>query len=200
MRMILASASPRRLELLRSLGLRPLVLATTVDEQQVGTETAQELVARLARDKGRRVAARTPADPVTIVLGADTEVVLHRRPLGKPQDAAEARAMLRRLGGREHQVMTGVYLWRSDTGREAGGVEVTTVAFRRLVPREIEAYVATGEPSDKAGAYAIQGRGRQLVERVEGSFSNVVGLPLERLPGWLSDLGVSLEQLATARR
>jgi septum formation protein len=129
------------------------------------------------------------------VLAADTEVVLDGRVLGKPADAAQASRMLRDLRGREHEVLTGVRLVRTDDGRAAGGVEVTRVRFGDCDDVLIEAYVRTGEPFDKAGAYAIQGRGVLLTAGIDGSWSNVVGLPVERLPGWFAAIGVALGDL-----
>lgn len=196
MKIILASASPRRLELLRGLGLHPVVQPAPLDEARQPGESPERLVQRLAREKGRWVARQTGGTPAAVVLAADTIVVAGDRALGKPRDDDEARSMLRRLAGREHRVVTGVYLWRSDTGKETGGVAVTSVTFRELSETEIDAYVASGESADKAGAYAIQGRGRELVQEIDGSWSNVVGLPLEPLGDWLSALDLSMDRLA----
>ena len=146
-------------------------------------------VARLALDKARAVAARTGEG---VVLGADTVVVVDGRPLGKPVDPSEARAMLRRLRGREHEVITGVAVVDARTGRAESRVVVSRVRMADYDEAAIEAYVATGEPLDKAGAYAIQGRGGTLVADLQGSFSNVVGLPLEETAGLLAAFGVPL--------
>ena len=146
-------------------------------------------VARLALDKARAVAARTGEG---VVLGADTVVVVDGRPLGKPVDPSEARAMLRRLRGREHEVITGVAVVDAHTGRAESRVVVSRVRMADYDEAAIEAYVATGEPLDKAGAYAIQGRGGTLVADLQGSFSNVVGLPLEETAGLLAAFGVPL--------
>ncbi|HKQ61450.1 MAG TPA: Maf family protein [Candidatus Polarisedimenticolaceae bacterium] len=189
----LASASPRRLELLRQIGLAPRVCPVDVDETVRDGEPPHELVLRLARLKahaaGERLAPRSAAG---VVLGADTEVVLDGAILGKPRDAADAERMLRRLRGRAHEVLTGVCLLRTDDRRSSGGVDRTRVLFRDYDERTLAAYAASPEPRDKAGGYAIQGRGALLGAGLEGSWSNVVGLPLERLPGWLAELGFDL--------
>ena len=148
-----------------------------------------EAVARLALDKARTVASRVGEG---VVLGADTVVVLDGRPLGKPLDPTEARAMLRRLRGREHEVITGVAVVDARTGRAESTAVVSRVRMADYDEAAIEAYVATGEPLDKAGAYAIQGRGGTLVAGLQGSFSNVVGLPLEETGGLLAAFGVPL--------
>jgi len=195
-RIYLASASPRRLDLLRGIGLTPEVRPSTVGERLRPSEPPAELVQRLAEAKARAaVAAENHLDPDGLVLGADTTVVIGDRVLGKPADDAEARAMLRTLRGRSHNVLTGVFLMRLDDGRTAGGVESSRVVFRDFDDGLIEAYVASGEPRGKAGAYAIQERGVLLTERIEGSWSNVVGLPLERLPDWIGELGIELREL-----
>jgi septum formation protein len=156
-------------------------------------------VARLAEAKARR-AARVigPSGDGAIVLGADTEVVLEGSVLGKPRDAEDARAMLERLRGREHDVLTGVYLLRAADGRGLGAVESTRVRFRDYDDRTIAEYVASGEPLGKAGAYAIQGLGAALADGIEGLESNVIGLPVERLPGWMRALGFDLDALRRA--
>jgi len=191
--LIVASASPRRLGLLRALGLlvrpRPSGLA---EDEPPGVDPA-ELVRALAGAKARRIAGaiREP-EPPALVLGADTVVVLDGEILGKPGDDDEARIMLRRLAGRGHLVHTGVHLLRSDDGREASLVETTRVRFRELDAATVDWYVGTGEPRDKAGGYGIQGQGVLLVDSIEGSWSNVVGLPLERLPRLFAAVGVDL--------
>jgi septum formation protein len=179
--------------LLRLIGLRPFVLPADVDERLQPGEPPREAVLRLARSKADAVRSRLRAPG--ILLAADTAVVVDGRCLGKPADHAEAGEMLRRLRGRDHQVLTGTVLQRTDTERATGGVDATLVRFRNFDDRTLEAYLACGEWADKAGAYGIQGRGGLLVERIEGSWTNVVGLPLERLPGWLSELGVDLWEL-----
>jgi len=184
---VLASASPRRLDLLRQIGIEPFVEPADVDETLDDGVDVAAAVAGLAAAKARAVAARHQGEPV-LVLGADTLVVLDGQPLGKPSDEPEARDMLRRLSGREHQVMTGVAIIDAATGNDVGGVETTIVRFRDLESDEIDAYVATGEPLDKAGAYGIQGGAAAFVAGLTGDHSNVVGLPLplvERLLGEL---------------
>ncbi|MBF0284828.1 MAG: septum formation inhibitor Maf [Magnetococcales bacterium] len=175
----LASASPRRLELLRQVGLDPHVLIVPVDENPLPGEPPAALVERLARLKaetGRQEAQRLGLPPRP-VLGADTAVTLGRRILGKPADASEAHAMLRRLSGRRHRVWTGVAAAWPD-GPVQARVSVTSVWFKPLSDLEIQRYVTSGEPLDKAGAYGIQGLGAFMVARIRGSYSGVVGLPL----------------------
>jgi septum formation protein len=196
LRLVLASASPRRLSLLRDLGLSPAVLPAEVDESELHGEQPERYVLRLAESKGRTVATiKRGSDPPCLVVAADTAVVVEGRTLGKPADAGEAGEMLRLLRGKWHEVMTGVFLMRTDDGRHEGAVAITRVMFRDYGEREIREYVASGEPMDKAGAYAIQGGGGRLAEIVQGSWSNVVGLPLERLPLWMRKIGVELDQL-----
>lgn len=177
--MILASQSPRRVELMREAGYDFRVIPADIDETPLPGERPDALVARLARGKARAVAA-ADAEPGEIVVAADTVVVLDGAALGKPADADDARAMLARLSGRTHQVMTGVCLAVAGTGYEpASFVETTDVTFYPLSPSEIDAYVESGEPMDKAGAYGIQGAGgRLLVRGISGDFYNVVGLPI----------------------
>ncbi len=196
LRLFLASASPRRRTLLQQVGLKPTPLPQHVDEKTVAGETPRGLVVRLAETKGRsaeRVLSDSP-DPA-LIIAADTEVVLGEEVLGKPRDSDHARAMLQRLSGREHEVMTGVFICRTDNGSSAVGVESTCVRFRALDAATISSYVSSGEPLDKAGAYGIQGRGALLTAGIEGSWSNVVGFPLERLPDWLKELGVDIHEL-----
>lgn len=170
--LILASASPRRRELLTSLGIPHAVLAPSIDETPHPGEPPDGYVRRLAEEKASAIAV---SEPDKLVLGADTAVVLGGEILGKPQQAGIARQMLARLSGEIHSVFTGVAL--SGVRRESLIVE-TRVEFRTLCGNEIDWYVRTGEPLDKAGGYAIQGRGGFLVRSIQGSFSNVVGLPL----------------------
>jgi septum formation protein len=196
-KLYLASASPRRLALLRQIGLRPEVVPAGIEEHAQPHETPHDLVRRLAEAKGRvalaRLARRAPAG---VVLAADTTVVVAGSVLGKPADPAEASVMLAELRGRTHEVLTGVFLARTDDGRATTGVETTRVRFRKYDDATIREYVASGEPLDKAGAYGLQGRGAELTERIHGSWSNVVGLPLERLPEWLARLDGALRSLA----
>jgi septum formation protein len=176
-RLILASASPRRSELLRAAGIQFDVLPADIDESVLPGESAEHHVRRLAEAKACAVLPRAGGRPV---LSADTVVVVAGEILGKPADAADARRMLRLLAGRSHEVMTGVYLRRhgGNGGSQTSEVAVTTVEFAPLSDAEIEWYVASGEPRDKAGAYAIQGLASRFVTRVDGSYSNVVGLPV----------------------
>lgn len=181
--LLLASGSPRRRELLDQIAVRHEVAPMDVDETPRPGEAPEELVERLARDKA--VAARGHAAPGQWVLAADTVVVVDGEALGKPADAAEAAAMLRRLSGRGHEVITGMALWREGETMRSRHVR-TEVRMRPLSEADIAAYWATGEPRDKAGAYAIQGRGAAFVESVRGSCSNVIGLPLFELEAWLA--------------
>ncbi|NVI97883.1 septum formation inhibitor Maf [Myxococcus sp. AM009] len=184
--LVLASASPRRRELLSQLDLRFTVLAADIDETPRAGEAAEAYVGRLAREKARVVASRHPG---AWVLAADTTVALGAELLGKPRDAEEAQAMLTRLSGRTHDVYTGVAL----AGRHEETLVVRTrVTFRALSAGELSWYAHSGEPLDKAGAYAIQGRGGFLVASVEGSTSNVVGLPLGETVALLERAGVPL--------
>ncbi len=195
-RLLLASASPRRLELLRRLGLSPRTVPSDLHETEHPGEEPRAMVRRLAEAKGRSVAAGLDADAEPwIVLAADTEVVVDGESLGKPAHAADAVSMLRRLRGRAHEVMTGVFLLRTDDRRALCEVETTRVRFRDYDEETIHDYVASGEPLGKAGAYAIQGRGAALAEEIDGSWSNVVGLPVERLAGWMARIGIDLDRL-----
>lgn len=194
MKLILASASPRRAEVLCDAGIAFEAVSTNVDESPRSNESPEELVIRLAEAKARSAAARLlPVSGPAIVLGADTEVVADgpggRQLLGKPASAQDARAMLRCLSGRTHEVITGLFLIHLPAGVTRVERETTRVTFAPLTDEEIDAYVATGEPFDKAGAYAIQGRGGRYVTRVEGCYFNVVGLPLARLYRHLRELG-----------
>ena len=182
--MVLASASPRRRQLLELLGLAPEVVPSDIDETWREGEGPAAHAERLAREKAAR-RARAGA----VVIGADTIVVIDGAILGKPADAAEARAMLRRLAGREHEVFTAVAVARE--ARMASGVSRTRVRFRALDDATVAAYVATGEPMDKAGAYGIQGYGAVLVERIEGDYFTVMGLGLTLLVDLLARLGLS---------
>ena len=172
MHLVLASASPRRAELLRGAGFRFEIITADVDESVRAGESPGRYVGRLAESKARAVAARAGG---RAVLGADTVVVCGDAILGKPADVADAKRMLRMLSGRTHQVMTGVCLLAA---HRSEGVATTSVEFAQLTSAEIDWYAASGEPSDKAGAYAIQGLASRFVTRIEGSYSNVVGLPV----------------------
>jgi len=191
MRLILASASPRRAELLRAAGYEFEVVAATIDESIRPNESPPMYVRRLAADKSAWAqAGTTKAAPhgrelfvgprfsgaERIVLGADTAVVVDGEILGKPRDDEDAARMLRRLSGMRHEVLTGVSLRQGAS--EVGRVETTAVSFRALLEEDIAWYVASGEGRDKAGAYAIQGLASRFIPRIEGSYSNVVGLPV----------------------
>jgi septum formation protein len=174
-RIVLASASPRRLELLASAGIDFDVFAGAVPEEPLPGEVPEDHVLRLARDKALHVAARVEGG---FFVGADTIVVCEGEIMGKPVDAADAERMLRRLSGIAHSVITGFAVY--DKARDGLLCEVVTtrVFFKRLRDDEILDYIATGCPFDKAGAYAIQGGAAHMVERIDGSYTNVVGLPL----------------------
>lgn len=176
--LILASASPRRRELLAAAGFAFDVVVSDIDERPWPREKPASYALRNASEKARAVAARHPH---ATVLAADTIVVLDEHILEKPADAAHAAAMLRRLSGRVHEVMTGVCVWHPSSGgfQESAEVVRTLVWFRALSDIDIADYIATGEPMDKAGAYAIQGGAARFVERIDGPYDNVVGLPLE---------------------
>lgn len=180
---ILASQSPRRRELLSMLGLEFEIHTADIDETMDPSLTVEEAVAQVCRRKARHVGEEKPG---RLVVAADTIVVVDDKKLGKPKTPAEAKAMLRLLSGREHRVMTGFCLWQD--GRWETHVEVTKLRFRPLRDEEIEAYVATGSPMDKAGAYGIQDQAAIFVQSLEGDYYNVMGLPLcaltERLRAW----------------
>jgi septum formation protein len=193
--LVLASASPRRAELLRAAGFEFEVRAANVDERIKPGEPPAEYVRRLASEKSRAALALLAGRPSAdrddgsdlIVLGADTAVVIDGDVLGKPRDDHDAAGMLRRLSGRAHQVMTGVSVRTSF--KELCHVECTTVEFARLSDESVAWYVESREGVDKAGAYAIQGLGSRFIPRIEGSYSNVVGLPITSVCGLLRELG-----------
>ncbi|MEM7164241.1 MAG: Maf family protein [Planctomycetota bacterium] len=172
MRLMLASSSPRRRELLETLGYEVVVARPSTDETPQPGESAPALVQRLALAKAQSIQAENS----DVVVAADTVVTIDRDLIGKPADRADAQAILERLSGRSHTVVTG-YCVRCGDRSEVAAV-ATTVHFRNCTTAEIASYVATGEADDKAGAYGVQGRGGALVERVDGSYTNVVGLPL----------------------
>lgn len=184
---ILASASPRRRELLQQIDASFEVKVSSVEEVTGGNLAPAEIVVENAVRKAKAVAEAFPGDAV---LGADTIVFLDGRVYGKPKDGEEAKAMLRALAGREHEVATGI-AW-VHAGEVFTDVETTRVFFAPLTEEAIDAYVKTGEPLDKAGAYAIQGRAAQFIESIEGSFSNVVGLPLYAVCQLAGKAGVNL--------
>ena len=177
MRLILASASPRRAELLRAAGYEFDIHAVEIDERLRAGESPVEYVQRLAQEKSARAFKELSAgDASAVVLGADTAVVIGREILGKPRDVEDAARMLRLLSGRTHQVMTGVCLVNAE--RSVSHVEISDVTFARLTEDQIAWYVSSGEGGDKAGGYAIQGLAARFIPRIEGSYSNVVGLPI----------------------
>jgi len=180
--LVLASASPRRVALLRQAGAEFTVVDPGPDRAWPGRAEPRHGVRALALDKARRVAARRPD---AVVIGADTVVVLRGKRLGKPTSLDEAREMLRRLHGRRHEVWTGVAVVVGTEQRTAA--ECTLVHFTRLSSADIEAYLASGEALDKAGAYGIQGMAGQFVRRIEGDYTSVVGLPLARLRALLAE-------------
>lgn len=185
-RLILASASPRREELLRRLGMPFTVVPSDLPEQ-LPAGPPDESARALALAKARAVAGRIGSG---VVLGADTLVVLGGGALGKPRGPDDARRMLRALSGRTHEVITGVALVEAPGGRETSTAVVTQVRMARYGEEEIEAYLATGEPFDKAGAYAIQAAGSRLVAHLDGCYTNVVGLPLTTTRRLLAEWGL----------
>jgi septum formation protein len=187
MKLILASSSPRRAAILENAGIRFERRPTEIDESPLAGESAEDSVVRLAEEKAWKV-SRGVAGPA-IVIGADTLVVLDGEVMAKPRSAEEAREMLRRLSGRTHTVTTGIAALRLPDGTTVRGAEHTAVTFATLSENEIDAYVATGEPMDKAGAYGVQERAGRFVMRIEGCYFNVVGLPLARLYAMLKELG-----------
>jgi septum formation protein len=189
MKLILASTSPRRAEILHDAGFSFAVIASAVDETPIPGESPSELVQRLADAKAELAAARAVGP--AIVLAADTIVTLDGRIFGKPRTADDARHMLENLSGRTHAVVTGVTLIRLPDAERRSFVESTLVHFAQLSAEEISRYLATEEPHDKAGAYAIQGRAGRYIPRIEGDYFNVVGLPLSRVTQALTELGWS---------
>jgi septum formation protein len=188
-RIILASGSPRRQQLLKQVGLNFDVIPADIDETMSADLSPIEMVQFLADQKACVVADRLE---MGIVIAADTIVVLDGRVMGKPESDVEASEMLSALNGRHHQVMTGICILNAHTGKKDTAVEVTEVAFRKLCESEIKAYVKSGEPFDKAGGYGIQGLGALLVESIQGCYFNVVGLPLNQLGQMLKGQGIEL--------
>jgi septum formation protein len=195
--LVLASASPRRHELLRNAGIPFVVQPTDIPEVPQQGEAPRSFAERMAREKALAVFRQRPDD---FVLGADTIVVVEARILGKPRDGADAARMLRLLSGRRHQVTTGVCLVgpqlrtenrKPETGFEDVRSETTVVAMEALSDDDIRSYISSGEPMDKAGAYAIQGRASRWISRIEGDYSNVVGLPVSLVYKMLREGGVA---------
>lgn len=187
MHIVLASASPRRQELLKQVGVSFVVVPSNVAEEVPEPVSPAALVEQLSLMKAHEVARKYPDE---IVIGADTIVVVDNQVLGKPRDRNDAIDMLERLSGREHQVMTGVALVKGD--RQLVGHEETTVRFNALERAQIERYVDSGEPMDKAGAYGIQGRAGGFISGIQGDYFNVVGLPLSRTVRMLSHFGIEV--------
>lgn len=187
MSFILASGSPRRLELLRQIGIEPRIMVSNYVEN-VQAETAEVLVRKNALGKGLSVLPYCRSEDV--IIAADTVVLLDNKILGKPKSSCDAVNILKDLSGKTHAVLTGVAVFYK--GKNVMAVEKTLVKFRFLTDKEIKEYVATGEPMDKAGAYGIQGRGTLLVESIEGCYNNVVGLPLTKLYTLFAELDVTL--------
>ncbi|MDH5469802.1 MAG: Maf family nucleotide pyrophosphatase [Gammaproteobacteria bacterium] len=185
----LASRSPRRRELLHQIGVDFDVIDVDVDEQRGPQESAEAFVARVALDKARAGRSALPAGSPMPVLGADTAVVIDDEVLGKPRDGADAARMLSLLSGRTHRVLTAVALV---AGRETVCVSTSNVTFRTLGDAECAAYWASGEPADKAGAYAIQGLAAVFISRLEGSYSGVMGLPLYETATLLQESGITV--------
>jgi len=185
LRVILASRSPRRRQLLTMIGIAHTVVPADIDETYPALEPPAVHAERLAREKAEAIALRCPD---TVVIGADTIVVIDGRVLGKPSDVAEAERMLHELSGRTHVVHTGVAVSRG--GRVVSGVASVAVTFRTLSDADITAYVATGEPMDKAGSYGIQGFGATIVDRIDGDYFAVMGLALNQLVHLLARVGI----------
>ena len=186
---VLASSSPRRKELLEKTGLKFIIDAAEINEDHGRKMKPAELAKIISLEKAKAVADRHPR---SIIMAADTFGVLDGGLLGKPRDEDEARDMLGRMSGRCHRVFTGFTILDTETGKAVSKTVETKVYFRKLHGEEIEAYVRTGEPLDKAGAYAIQGLGALLVEKIEGDYCNVIGLPLTSLARELKRFGVKL--------
>jgi septum formation protein len=186
--LVLASASPRRQELLRNAGITFEVQPADIAEAPQFGEAAKDCAERLAREKAQAVASQRPHD---CVLGADTVVVVDGQILGKPSDAADAARMLRLLSGRQHQVITGVCVVVK--GKSSVASETTLVTMSEITDQEIADYIATGEPMDKAGAYAIQGIASRWIPHIEGDYSNVVGLPVALVFRMLQEQGCDIK-------
>ena len=185
--LILASASPRRRELLQQVGIPFLVIPSNAVEDVLPNETPADYALRVAEAKAREVATKHTG---SVVLGADTIVTIDRQILGKPRDNADGQRMLHLLSGRNHQVMTAFVVIDRTGQTSTRQVVTTTVTFKPLSAQQIQEYLETGEPFDKAGAYAVQGLGAAFVERVEGSYTNVVGLPVEEVRAALRTVGI----------
>jgi septum formation protein len=191
LKLILASASPRRAEILRNAGIRFEICSTDVDESRLDNESPSDYVRRLALAKAVSAADKNPnlgAD--VLIIGADTVVVVDEAILGKPESSDDVKRMLRSISGRVHEVHTGLALLQNSGMQQRVVEEITRVHFAYLSDQEIANYLASGEPFDKAGAYAIQGLGGRYVSRIEGCYFNVMGLPLARLWTVLREFGL----------
>jgi septum formation protein len=195
-RLYLASASPRRRELLDQIGVAYEIVVADIDETPFSNESPEQYVSRLASAKAAAVAGRVPGDAV--VLGADTAVVVEGEILGKPVDRADGLRMLKRLSGTSHDVLTAVAVYFE--ARTEVRVVRTEIEFRHIDAQECERYWATGEPADKAGGYAIQGGGAVFVKSLQGSYSSVVGLPLFETSALLAEVGISCWQTKSEAR
>jgi len=189
-RLILASASPRRAELLRAAGITFEVFAVDVDERFGAGETAEQYVVRLAEEKARTAEKTVAASGEACFLGADTTVVCGEEALGKPADRTDAERMVRLLAGRTHEVLTGICLLGG--GLAQTHIERSRVSMSAMTEAEIRWYAASGEPMDKAGAYAVQGLASRFIDRIDGSYSNVVGLPVPVVYRLLKRLGCGI--------
>ncbi|MFD0871229.1 Maf-like protein [Chlamydia abortus] len=192
-RLILASTSPRRQELIRALGLPYEIVASEADETVADHLTPAEIVETLSERKARAVYERVPSYPGRqIIVGSDTIVVYNGEPLGKPADREDARRMLSMLQGNTHHVFTGITCIEAGSGRSLTAHRMTRVTMKPLSERQIDRYIETGEPMDKAGAYAIQGLGATMVEAIEGDYFNVVGLSLNLLADMLYSFNIEV--------
>ncbi len=204
-KVVLASSSPRRIELLKNLGFEFEVIPSNIEEIVEPGKTAAGTVIKLAKQKAESVLARVEADGKwqvgtekdrLLVIGADTTVVLDNKMIGKPESVEDAKHMLMELSGRCHDVFTGVVILSKEAAQpkvsEVSSFEMSHVYFRTLTKEEIEAYVKTGEPMDKAGAYALQGIGSAFVQGIEGCFTNVIGLPVPLIVSMLRRAGISI--------
>ena len=189
MKLILASSSTRRAEILRSAGIAFEIRPGQVDEAPLHGEDAAAMVARLAESKARATAQAIGSAGNCVIVGADTTVELDGQIFGKPDDYNHAERMLAKLSGHTHRVLTGLFLLRLPGNGTRAAVESTSVTFARMSKEEIDAYVMTGEPMDKAGAYAIQGYAGRFIPKIEGDYFNIVGLPLAKLYTLLQELG-----------
>ncbi|HEV2287887.1 MAG TPA: Maf family protein [Candidatus Acidoferrales bacterium] len=202
MHLILASASPRRAEILRNAGFKIEIRPVSIDESLCPGEPATDYVRRLAEEKARAVARQLKSETMpepTFIIGADTAVVGEGEILGKPTSKEDARRMLRILSGKKHEVFTGLAVLPLSNRQIFVSAEATCVTFARLSDDEIEDYVSTGEPFDKAGGYGIQGRGGKFISRIEGCYFNVMGMPLARLYAMLRELSADSREKLVPR-